>query len=256
MRSGGGAILRTRPAHNHADVAAFFDASASSYVEQHGDAERLLRYRLELIREAAQFHSGDTVLEIGCGTGLHLLALASEFGRGLGVDLSPAMIEAARTECMRLGLDHRMSFGIDVGETLGSVGDSSVDVVFCIGAIEHMLDQAQVFRSACRVLRSGGRFVCITLNGGSIWYRYLAPALGVYTKRLSTDHYLSTDELRVFSNEASFSDTKIDAWTFIQRGDLPQSIALFLEVADRVGKFAQIDLLRGGLRLTAFKTLA
>jgi ubiquinone/menaquinone biosynthesis C-methylase UbiE len=254
MRNGGrGTPLRTLPAHSHTDVAAFFDTSAPTYAEQHGEAERLLRYRLELIREAARFQSFDTVLEVGCGTGLHLLGLAPDFGRGLGIDLSPGMIEAARAEYGRRGLERRVDFSVGMGESLDSVADASVDVVFCIGAIEHMLDQAQVFRSVYRVLRIGGRFVCITLNGGSIWYRYLAPALGFDTRRLSTDHYLRAGELRLLSSSVGFATTKIDAWTFIQRGDMPRIVAGFLEISDSIGKFTHLDLLRGGLRLTAVK---
>ena len=150
-------------------------------------------------------------------------------------------------------LEHRVDFSVGMGESLDSVADASVDVVFCIGAIEHMLDQTQVFQSAYRVLRTGGRFVCVTLNGGSIWYRYLAPALGFDTRRLSTDHYLGAGELRLLSSGAGFGTTKIDAWTFIQRGDIPRSIAHFLGIFDRIGKSMRLDLLRGGLRLAAVK---
>ncbi|HTA46987.1 MAG TPA: methyltransferase domain-containing protein [Bryobacteraceae bacterium] len=248
-----GIRLRTRRASTHTDVAAFFDGSASTYAEQHGEAERLLQYRLGLIRQAARFRPVDTVLEVGCGNGLHLLTLAREFGSGLGVDLSPAMIEAARVEAGKRGLEHRTTFIVDKGERLDSVADASIDVVFCIGAIEHMLDQAQVFRNAYRVLRAGGRFVCITLNGGSIWYRYLAPALGFDTRQLSTDRYLCSDDLRLLSSRAGFDIAKIDAWTFIQRGDMPQSIALLLAISDGIGKLARLDPLRGGLRLAAVK---
>ena len=248
-----GTRLKTRRASTHTDVMAFFDAAASTYAEQHGEAERLLRYRLELIRQAARLLPVDTVLEVGCGNGLHLLALAREFGQGLGVDLSPAMIEAARAEARLRCLEDRVTFGVDQGERLDSVADASIDVVFCVGAIEHMLDQDQVFRSAYRVLRTGGRFVCITLNGESIWYRYLAPALGFHTRRLSTDRYLGAGELRLLASRAGFDIRKIDAWTFIQRGDMPKGIALLLGITDSVGKLARLDPLRGGLRLAAVK---
>ena len=248
-----GTRLKTRSASTYTDVASFFDDSAPTYAEQHGEVEHLLRYRLELIRKAARFRPVDTVLEVGCGNGLHLLALAGEFGAGLGIDVSTAMIEAARAEARRRRLQHRVAFNIDKGERLDSVADASIDVVFCIGAIEHMLDQAQVFRSAYRVLRAGGRFVCITLNGESIWYRYLAPALGFDTRRLSTDRYLGARELRLLSSRAGFGTAKIDTWTFIQRGDMPHSIALLLRICDSIGKLVRLDLLRGGLRLTAVR---
>ena len=246
------ARLKTLASSTHADVAAFFDAAAPAYSEQHGPGERLLRYRLDLIREVARFAAADTVLEIGCGNGLHLLGLSREFNRGLGVDLSPAMIDAARAVARDRGQEQRVIFAVDKGEHLSSVEDASVDVVFCVGALEHMLDQRGVFRSASRVLRSGGRFVCLTLNGASLWYRWLGPALRYDTRRLSTDHYLSCAELRQLA-QAGFGNQKIDSWTFIQKGDMPKPVARLLELADHAGRIANLVWLRGGLRLLALK---
>ena len=162
--------LKTRPAQSHADVAAFFDACAPTYADQHGDAERLLRYRLSLVRAAARLRPGDVVLEIGCGTGFHLLALAAEYGRGLGVDLSPAMVDVARGRCGP-GQRH-VAFAVDAAERLATLADGSVDVVLAIGALEHMLDQGAVCRSVFRVLKPGGRFICLTLNGGGLRGRH------------------------------------------------------------------------------------
>lgn len=243
--------LTTRPAHDHADVAAFFDACAPAYADRHGDPGRLLRDRLALLREAAEPKPGDTVLEIGCGTGLHLLALADEYGRGLGVDLSPAMVEAARA---RLGPNAgKVSFAVDAAERLATVADASVDVVLAVGALEHMLDQAAVCASAFRVLRPGGRFACLTLNGGGLWYRRLAPALGIDTRQLATDRYLTRRELEALLRDAGFAEVRLDAWTFVQRGDMPRAVAALMVGLDRVGKWLGIDALRGGLRARAVK---
>jgi ubiquinone/menaquinone biosynthesis C-methylase UbiE len=247
-----GSRLKTRPARSHADVAAFFDACAPTYADQHGDPDRLLGYRLSLVRAAARLAPGDDVLEIGCGTGFHLLALAAEYGRGVGIDLSAAMIQAAEAARCRLGAyRHKVAFAVDAAERLSTLADSSVDVVLAIGALEHMLDQAAVCRSAFRVLRPGGRFVCLTLNGGGLWYRHLAPALRLDTRQLATDHYLSRPELQGLLRDAGFGKLELGYWTFVQRGDMPAALAAPVAAIDTLGKVMGAGYLRGGLRALA-----
>jgi ubiquinone/menaquinone biosynthesis C-methylase UbiE len=248
-----GKRLKTRPSRSHTDVAAFFDAGARGYAEQHGDSQRLLQYRLALLRTRARLLPDDTVLEIGCGSGLHLTALAGEFGRGIGTDLSRAMIAVARERLKQTGWESKIAFDVDAGEHVRSVADSSIDVVLCVGALEHMLDQAAVFRSAFRVLRPGGRLVCLTLNGGSVWYRHLAPLLGFDTRQLETDRYLTRGELRRLVTGAGFAKQVIDCWTFVQRGDMPEVVALVLDFLDAVGRWCRMGCLRGGLRVCAVK---
>jgi len=151
--------LRTRPASTHAHVAAFFDSCAPSYEEQHGDASGLLRYRLRLIEEKARLSGRDTVLEMGCGNGMHLIALAERFSVGLGTDLSPGMIEAARQAAARSPGSAKLSFSVAASERLEPIGTESVDVVVCVGSLEHVLDQGAALRTAVRVLTSGGRLI-------------------------------------------------------------------------------------------------
>lgn len=248
-----GRRLKTQSANSPGDVAAYFDVCAAGYAERHGDPRLLLPYRLELIRRAARLDANDTLLEIGCGSGLHILALASEFARGIGTDLSPAMIEVARQQAAETGHGGNVTFAVDAAEHLSSVPDASIDVVLCVGALEHMLGQAEVLRSVFRILKRGGRFVCLTLNGGSIWYRYLAPLLGFDTRQLATDRYLSRGDLRGLVRGAGFVEMRIDSWTFVQRGDMPAWVASLLDAADRAGKFLRLGVLRGGLRLCAKK---
>lgn len=245
--------LITTPARGLDDVRRYFDARARTYNEQHGDEARLLEYRLSVIREYARIQPSESVLEIGCGDGRHLLALAAEFDRGLGVDLSPAMIEAAygRRESGPWGA--KVSFQTDAAERLASVGDSAFDVVFCVGALEHMLDCAAVCRSVFRVLTPGGRFVCLTPNGRSVFYWLLAPLLRVETRRLSTDRYLGHSELERLLRAAGFRELRFGSWTFIQRGDMPPFLAAGLEILDRVGMLTQVGALRGGLVVCATK---
>ncbi len=239
--------LVTTAVRDHDDVRAFFDRSASTYEEQHGPADRLLKYRVSLLREAARFETGDTALEIGCGDGMHLFALADSFAQGIGIDISEAMVN--RANARRSG--NALRFVASLGEELATVDDGSVDVVYCVGSLEHMLDQQAVARAAFRVLRHGGRFVGLTPNGGYVWYRHLAPMLGLPTQHLATDHFLTREELISILTAAGFTDIRIDSWTFVPRGDMPGWAAALLSALNAVGRFLHLARLRGGLRFAA-----
>ena len=74
--------VTTTPVHGLDDVRGFFDRCASAYTEQHGHSERLLAYRLGLIRAHARLRPDDVVLDVGCGPGDHLVALERELRQG------------------------------------------------------------------------------------------------------------------------------------------------------------------------------
>src|SRR5262249_12988537 len=61
--------------------------------------------RTALIRELARSAAPSRVLEVGCGTGKNLVALAEAFPSATitGIDLSEAMLEVARTKTARFG---------------------------------------------------------------------------------------------------------------------------------------------------------
>jgi len=240
--------LTTTAVRDHDDVRAFFDRSAPSYVEQHGPVAGLLQYRSSLLREAARFEAGDVVLELGCGDGMHLFAMADAFARGIGIDISEAMVVRARAAA---GGDDRFRFAAGSGEAIPGVEDGSIDVVYCVGSLEHMLDQGAVAHSAYRVLRRGGRFAGLTPNGGYVWYRRIAPLLGLETRHLATDHFLDRDELAALLRGAGFTNVVVDSWTFIPRGDMPAWVARLLAVLDGIGRALGIGALRGGLRFRA-----
>jgi ubiquinone/menaquinone biosynthesis C-methylase UbiE len=244
----------TTPAYDTRDIRSFFDQCASTgSPEQHGDAQRLLEYRLALVRSLARPRPTDVLLDLGCGNGHHLCALGPEVARGIGIDLSPGMIELARARLRTSPSKADLTFEVDDAEKLKSIADQSIDLAICIGAFEHMLDKRAVLASIYRVLKFGGRFFCLTPRGDYVWYRTIAPLLGLATKHLSSDRMLTKGEFLELLDEARFRHSRFAPWTFIPRGDIPPAAAQLLTVLDAIGRLSRLDSLRGGLSLCAWK---
>jgi SAM-dependent methyltransferase len=93
--------------------------------------------------------AGERILDLGCGDGVLTAKLASMGCDVIGVDASPAQIEAAR----KLGVDARVMDG----EHLGF--DSEFDAVFSNAALHWMRNPDKVIAGVRRALRPSGRFV-------------------------------------------------------------------------------------------------
>ncbi|MFN3920324.1 MAG: class I SAM-dependent methyltransferase [Methylohalobius sp.] len=236
-----------------ADIRAFFDALASDYRDLHGNPERLLRYRLKIINRLLQGTSRETLLEIGCGTGTHLFALAPRFRRSIGIDLSPAMIERAVYLSRKLPQRDRIELFPSSAETLAGVQDASIDVALMVGVLEHVPNKRAVFRQLRRVLKPGGAIVCLTPNAGFCWYRRLAPWIGWPWQILSSDEFLDAAKVRRLTQESGLALACLDYWRFVPRGDLPKIVGWGLTALDWPGKWFRLAGLRGGLCFKAVR---
>jgi 2-polyprenyl-6-hydroxyphenyl methylase/3-demethylubiquinone-9 3-methyltransferase len=232
-------------------VVRHFDALAATYAEAHGPSERLLSYRLDVICQLLERSPHGTLLEIGCGTAIHLLALADGFDCAIGTDVSPAMVEAARRRADMTRPGANISVRLDPAEELTTIADLSVDAVVCVGALEHMQDKESVLRQVRRVLTPGGRFVCLTPNGGYCWYRHLAPLLGLDVRHLSTDRFLTSAELELLLSGAGMEPVARRFWTFVPWGDVPAGLEPILAALDWCGRRVGLGYLRGGIAIAA-----
>lgn len=113
---------------------------------------------VERALEAAGGARGLRVLDLGCGNGALFSALGERIGEGVGVDVSPAMIERARARHRRAP---HLRFERIAGPEL-PFEDASFDVVVSFLSFRY-LDWDPSLREIERVLRPGGRLVVVDM---------------------------------------------------------------------------------------------
>ena len=102
--------------------------------------------------------AGEHVVDVGSGGGIDSLIAAKMVGpsgRVVGVDMTPAMLEKARTSAAAAGLGN-VEFREGFGEAL-PVDDGWADVVISNGVLNLMPDKDAALREMARVLKPGGR---------------------------------------------------------------------------------------------------
>lgn len=137
-------------------------------------ANRYYHRRLRHIY-AAHVPAGQRVLELGCGTGEVLAAVAPS--HGVGVDLSPAMVAEARTRHPQL------SFVTGDAHDLSAIS-GPFDVVILSDLLNDVWDVQSVLAQLARVSHPGTRIVIN--NYSRLWEQplNLAAALGLARPRL------------------------------------------------------------------------
>jgi len=114
---------------------------------------------LRMIVEAARPGPDDTVLDVACGGGIVVCAFARVVRHATGIDLTPAMIERARSLQAEQGLSN-------VSWKQGDVlplpwPDGAFSIVTSRFAFHHFLDPRAVLAEMRRVCAPGGKVVVI-----------------------------------------------------------------------------------------------
>lgn len=107
----------------------------------------------------AHMKEGDTVLDLGSGAGNDAFVarrVVGEKGKVIGVDFSEAMIERARNNAEKLGLNN-VEFRLGDIEKL-PVGAGRVDVVLSNCVLNLVPNKKAVFAEIFRVLKGGAHF--------------------------------------------------------------------------------------------------
>ena len=108
----------------------------------------------------ASLKPGETVVDLGSGAGFDAFLAANEVGpkgRVIGVDMTPEMLEKARTNAEKGGYSN-VEFRQGDIEAI-PVEDGTVDAIISNCVINLALDKKKVFAEAARILKPGGRLM-------------------------------------------------------------------------------------------------
>jgi demethylmenaquinone methyltransferase / 2-methoxy-6-polyprenyl-1,4-benzoquinol methylase len=148
--------------------------------------------------KAAAIAAGGSALDVACGTGkltLDLADIAGATGNVVGLDLAPAMLVEAR----RVSGD-RPGVRFELGNALAlPFPDGTFDAATIGFGMRNLQDYRAGFAEMTRVVRAGGRVVCLELSTprprwfGRVYlgiFRLFAPALGTLFHRRDAYAYL------------------------------------------------------------------
>ncbi|NUQ62938.1 MAG: methyltransferase domain-containing protein [Pirellulales bacterium] len=138
---------------------AFFDRLAATCDVAQPTPTEILRC-IEQSADLLQLKPGESVLEVGCGTGplTGWLAARVRPGRVVAIDFSPAMLDKAKAKCP--DAEFRLA-----DACRGPLDESRYDLAFCFRSFPHFRDQAAAVKNLAHALKPGARLVVLHFAG-------------------------------------------------------------------------------------------
>jgi demethylmenaquinone methyltransferase/2-methoxy-6-polyprenyl-1,4-benzoquinol methylase len=183
-----------------AEVGALFDRIAPRYDAMNSVISLFQepRWRQRAIALAG-LEPGMSAIDVATGTGKVAVGLADAvgtFGRVVGVDVSKAMIEQAQP-----AFADRVELQFLVGDALDlPVEDGAFDAATIAFGMRNLSDYQRGFAEMRRVIRPGGRVVCLEAARprswlgrlGWLWFERVVPLLGRAIGEVAAYRYLVT----------------------------------------------------------------
>jgi 2-polyprenyl-3-methyl-5-hydroxy-6-metoxy-1,4-benzoquinol methylase len=129
-------------------------------LDSYFDHERIEFYYVivNLVKEKGIFSKGQTIADVGCGTGHLLQYLKKEFGfsKATGMDFSSEAIIVAKKK-----FPHFDFFEYDIYKKW----DEKFDLIFCTEVLEHLMHPEEALANLVSMMNENGRLVITVPNG-------------------------------------------------------------------------------------------
>ena len=190
-----------------------FDALASEY-----ESNRLATWykaHADFIFESLSLKPGNTVLDVGCGTGYLLRRIGRAYPEvsGIGIDLSPKMIEAARKKAAEENLTNLMFVHADWERPTEKVQmllkAHPVSHAICANAFHYFADTQKALASMESALVPGGELVLFERAKEGSW---LTDIWGLVHRFLIKDNvrFYDTPSVLQMLKRVGFLDAKVN----------------------------------------------
>src|ERR1700730_2231077 len=123
------------------------------------------RWRAFAARRLA-LSTGEVGLDLGTGTAdlsIAVIRRSKPGTRMIGMDITPEMLEVGRIKVARLGLQDRVELRLGDAEHI-DLPENSVDGCCSAFMVRNLTDIRQGFSEMLRVVRPGGRVVCLEIS--------------------------------------------------------------------------------------------
>jgi ubiquinone/menaquinone biosynthesis C-methylase UbiE len=142
------------------------EAAAQAYFARHaGEWDKIRTLYVDekdveaAIASAIGKRKADLLVDLGTGTGRVLELLSKSYTRGIGFDLSPAMLSYARSKLDRAGVSHAQVRQGDIFDL--PLADHSAGIVVMHQILHFFADPQRAIDEATRVLAPGGTLLVI-----------------------------------------------------------------------------------------------
>lgn len=207
-------------------------------LEAVSETERFAReYEYAFGPELWTWIAGKAVLDLGCGEGGHVLALADRgAGHATGLDMLPIFGDAA-AESRRRSYGHVTFIQADAA----ALPDASFDVVISHNSFEHFAEPERVLMDMVRLARPGGR---VLIKFGPPWRNPWGRHMSGTVRRDRPWIHLIVPERTIMRAQSVYHDEPVLAERYVE---LPGGLNKMT-----LGRFRRLLMGQRGLRLTEF----